>query len=66
MLTIFNSCWTERYNNLNESQATEEFAKYFNTHYVPRAEQWATCFRYQYVSGKLSSNLEICLHEGMD
>ena len=30
---------------LNESLNTEAFAKYFRTHYVPRAEQWAICFR---------------------
>ena len=35
---------------LNESLNTEAFAKYFRTHYVPRAEQWAICFRKQLIS----------------
>ena len=41
---------------LKESRATEEFAKYFNTHYVPRAEQWATCFR---KSANINTNMYV-------
>ena len=40
----------------NESRTTEEFAKYFNTHYVPRAEQWATCF---WKSANISTNMYV-------
>ena len=40
----------------NESRATEEFAKYFITDYVPRAEQWATCFR---KSANISINMYV-------
>ena len=41
---------------LNSSDETQEFAKYFHTYYTNRAEQWAACYR---KSANINTNMYI-------
>ena len=41
---------------LGDSQATVGFAKYFNTHYVKRVEEWAACYR---KSANINTNMYV-------
>ena len=54
---------------LKNSSTTVGFAKYFETNYAKRAEEWAACFRKSsnitnnYVCRKFSSHPQACVHE---
>ena len=41
---------------LNECDTTQDFAKYFDTYYARRAEQWAACYR---KSASINTNMYV-------